>query len=42
MDNYTPPFTITNKMLKTLSSIMEKVGECQNGDDNNKQDAVNL
>ena len=27
MDNYTPPFTITNKMLKTLSSIMEKVGE---------------
>lgn len=27
MDNYTPPFTITNKMLETLSSIMEKVGE---------------
>ena len=26
MDNYTPPFTITNKMLETLSSIMEKVG----------------
>ena len=27
MENYIPPFTISNKMLRLVSSISEKVGK---------------
>lgn len=30
MNNYVPPFTITNKMLEYISSIMEKIGKIDN------------
>lgn len=30
MNNYVPPFTITNKMLNYVSSIMEKIGKLDN------------
>lgn len=30
MDNYNPPFTITNTMLDYISSIMEKIGKIDN------------
>ena len=30
MNNYEPPFTITNEMLKSISSIMEKIGKLDN------------
>ena len=36
MNNYNPPFTITNKMLDYVSSIMEKVGKLDNYNNLNK------
>lgn len=36
MDDYKPPFTITNKMLDYVSSIMEKVGKLDNYTNFNK------
>ncbi len=30
MDNYVPPFTVTNTMLEYVSSIMEKIGKIDN------------
>lgn len=30
MDNYVPPFKITNKMLEYVSNIMEKIGKLDN------------
>ena len=36
MDNYIPPFTITNAMLDRTSSIMKKVGKLENYKDLNK------
>ena len=30
MDNYVPPYTITNTMLEYVSSIMEKIGKLDN------------
>lgn len=36
MDNYIPPFTITNKMLDYISSIMEKIGKLDNYTNFNK------
>ena len=36
MNNYIPPFTITNKMLDYVSSIMEKIGKLDNYTNFNK------
>ena len=36
MDNYVPPFNITNLMLEYVSSIMEKIGKISNYNDLNK------
>ena len=36
MDKYIPPFTITNKMLELVGSIMEKVGKLDNFSNLNK------
>ena len=36
MNNYIPPFTITNKMLEYVSSIMEKIGKIDNYKNFNK------
>ena len=36
MDNYIPPFDITNIMLDRISSIMKKVGKLDNYKDLNK------
>ena len=36
MDNYVPPFTITNIMLDRVSSIMKKIGKLDNYKDLNK------
>ncbi len=36
MDNYVPPFTITNIMLDRISSIMKKIGKLDNYKDLNK------
>ena len=30
MNNYVPPFTITNKMLEYIFSVMEKIGKIDN------------
>lgn len=36
MENYVPPFTITNKMLDRISSIMKKIGKLDNYKDLNR------
>lgn len=36
MNNYVPPFTITNVMLERVSSIMKKIGKLDNYKDLNK------
>ena len=36
MADYKPPFTITNKMLDYVSSIMEKIGKLDNYTNFNK------
>ena len=36
MSKYVPPFTITNKMLKLIGNIMEKIGNLDNFDNLNK------
>ena len=36
MTDYKPPFTITNKMLDYVSSIMEKIGKLDNYTNFNK------
>lgn len=36
MDNYIPPFDITNIMLDRISSIMKKIGKLENYKDLNK------
>lgn len=36
MDNYVPPFTITNEMLDKISSIMKKIGKLDNYKDLNR------
>ena len=36
MKNYVPPFTITNRMLEKVSSIMKKIGKLDNYKDLNK------
>ena len=36
MNNYVPPFTITNNMLERVSSIMKKIGKLENYKDLNK------
>lgn len=36
MNNYTPPFSITNKMLDYVSNIMEKIGKLDNYKNLNK------
>jgi len=36
MEKYTPPFSITNKMLDYVSSIMEKIGKLDNYNNLNK------
>lgn len=36
MDDYKPPYTITNKMLEYISSIMEKIGKLDNYTNFNK------
>ena len=36
MNNYVPPFTITNKMLDYISNIMEKIGKLDNYDNFSK------
>ena len=36
MDNYVPPFTITNTMLDRISSIMKKIGKLDNYKDLNR------
>ena len=36
MNNYIPPFTITNIMLDRISSIMKKIGKLENYKDLNK------
>ena len=36
MEKYVPPFTITNKMLELVGSIMEKVGKLDNFNNLNK------
>lgn len=36
MDNYVPPFTITNIMLERISSIMKKIGKLDNYKDLNR------
>lgn len=36
MDNYVPPFTITNIMLDRISSIMKKIGKLDNYKDLNR------
>jgi len=36
MDNYIPPFTITNTMLVLISDIMKKIGQLDNYKDLNK------
>ena len=36
MDNYIPPFDITNIMLDRISSIMKKIGKLDNYKDLNK------
>jgi Fic family protein len=36
MNNYIPPFTITNNMLERVSSIMKKIGKLENYKDLNK------
>lgn len=36
MNNYIPPFTITNNMLEMVSSIMKKIGKLDNYKDLNK------
>ena len=30
MENYTPPFELTNEMLDKVSNIMEKIGKIDN------------
>ena len=30
MDNYTPPFSITNRMVESISKISEKLGQIYN------------
>lgn len=36
MNNYFPPFTITNTMVDRISSIMKKIGKLENYQDLNK------
>ena len=36
MDNYIPPFEISNKMLDLVGSIMEKIGQLSNYSDLNR------
>ena len=36
MNNYVPPFEITNDMLEKVSSIMKKIGMLENHKDLNK------
>ena len=36
MERYIPPFTISNKMLELVGSIMEKVGKLDNFNNLNK------
>ena len=36
MDNYIPPFTITNTMIELISDIMKKIGQLDNYKDLNK------
>ena len=36
MEKYIPPFTISNKMLELVGSIMEKIGKLDNFNDLNK------
>ena len=36
MENYIPPFTITNEMLDSISSIMKSIGKLDNYKDLNK------
>ena len=36
MNNYIPPFCITNEMLERISSIMKKIGKLDNYKDLNK------
>ena len=36
MDNYIPPFDITNTMLDRISNIMKKIGKLDNYKDLNK------
>ena len=40
MNNYVPPFTITNIMLDRISSIMKKIGKLDNYKDLNKMHKV--
>ena len=40
MNDYKPPFTITNKMLDYVSSIMEKIGKLDNYTNFNKMPAL--
>ena len=36
MEKYTPPFSITNKMLDLVATIMEKIGKLDNYNSLNK------
>ena len=40
MNNYIPPFTITNIMLDRISSIMKKIGKLENYKDLNNDMSI--
>ena len=40
MNNYIPPFTITNNILERISSIMKKIGKIDNYKDLNKMPVI--
>ena len=42
MDNYIPPFDITNIMLDRISSIMKKIGKLENYKNLTKRKDINV